>query len=139
MEEDSPEQPVLELTESRRERIQERVTRAVICGEPEETLDQVIQANQLAKNVAEEMIGVARKERLRIIRDHYMRHLRLGSFLVALGMAAIYGVLVLVGFRIPAAEYLGMFISAMGLALVIYGLAGILAAPRKKGSFADKA
>jgi len=139
MEEDSPEQPVLELTESRRERIQERVTRAVICGEPEETLGQVIQANQLAKNVAEEMIGIARKERLRIIRDHYMRYLRLGSFLMALGMAAIYGVLLLAGFRIPTAEYLGMFISAMGLALVLYGLAGILGAPRKKGSYADKA
>lgn len=126
-----------ELSPVRREKIQKRISKAILADETTESVDQIVSVNELCEEHAEEMIRVARKHRVDVIRGIYMRKVRLGSFIVALGVGVVYLIALVVGVVTRPILLLGGLIVGMGLVTIIGGILGIAMAPSKKGSFLD--
>ena len=86
-----------ELTPVRRERIQGKVTKLILQDDEREKLDQLISVNELSETDAEEMISIARKERIDIIRGKCMKSVYLGFLNLFGGVGAIYAFQMLIG------------------------------------------
>ena len=126
-----------ELTQVRRERIQNRITKVVVADESRENLEAIISANEISEADAEDMIRKARKVRNDIIRGVGMRKVWVGGAVMSLGIGALYVFLILTGSLTKAIWVLGGLIVAMGLGMILGGLIGIVMAPTKRGSFVD--
>ena len=126
-----------ELTPVRRERIQNRITKVIVSDEPRKNLEAIISANEISEAVAEEMVRNARKNRIDIIRGIGMRKVWVGGAVMSIGIGALYIFLLLVGTLTKAIWMLGGLIAVMGFGMILGGLAAILMAPAKRGSFID--
>lgn len=126
-----------ELTEVRRERIQNRISKAIIADDPQEKLDQIVAVNELTDEQATAMIQVGRKHRIDLIRGFHMKKLRSGCLILALGIFSLRGFHMFVGMITKPVLILGGLISVLGLILVIQGVLGILLAAGKRGSVED--
>ena len=126
-----------ELSPVRREKIQKRISKAILADEKTESVDQIVSVNELSEADADEMIRVARRHRVDVIRGIYMKKVRLGSFIVALGVAVVYLVAIVAGVITRPILLLGGLVVGTGLVSIIGGILGIAMASSKKGSFLD--
>lgn len=128
-----------ELSPVRREKIQKRISKAILADETTESVDQIVSVNELSETDADEMIRMARRQRVDVIRGIYMKKVRLGSFIVALGVAVVYLVAMVAGVITRPILLLGAMVVGMGLISIVGGIIGIVMAPSRKGSFLDSA
>lgn len=127
-----------EISESRLEAIQKRLTSAVVGDQTEEKINQIISANKLDEAEASQLLKEAKRKRLDIIRGVQMRKVRLGCFVMILGVAALYLVKAISG-RIDLPIFcIAGFILAMGGILLLLGLFGIIFAGSKRGCFLEE-
>ncbi len=124
-----------ELSEERRERIQSRITKAIVADTGQEKIDQIISANELSEEITSELIAEGQRVRLDIIRGLQMKKLRLGLFIMIAGIASIYMVAFVVGSISQPIFYIALFIVALGLAMIVAGVVGIASARKQRGSF----
>ena len=126
-----------ELSSIRRERIQNRLTKAVLSDDGVERLNSIISANELSESDAAEMLQNARRKRIDVIRGVYMRKVWVGAAVLSTGIGAVYLYLLAAGTVSKAVWLLGGIIVLMGLGLALQGVVGIIGAAQRRGSFVD--
>jgi hypothetical protein len=123
-----------ELTPVRRERIQSKLTRLILKDEEQEKINQLIKVNELNDEDAGEMVRIAKKERVDIIRGLCMKNLYLGCLIMILGIGSVYAFGMVVGMVTKPILILAAVLVVLGLCKVVEGVVGIALAPRKKGA-----
>ncbi len=124
---------MIELTPVRKERIQGKITKIILADQGLETINQIIAVNELTEEQANEMVQVARKERINRIRQLQMKGLYLGCVIMILGMAALYTFALLIGHVSRPIWCLTGLLMLMGLWKVVQSIIGIALAGSKKG------
>ncbi|MDF1810605.1 MAG: hypothetical protein P1V20_00250 [Verrucomicrobiales bacterium] len=122
-----------ELTPVRKERIQSKITRIVLQDEGREKLDQVIEVNEVDEVEAQEMIRVARKQRIDAIRSLCMKNIYIGSMVMILGVAVIYSLIIVMGNPSRPIWAVAWFILLLGIWKLTEGVVGIAMAGSRKG------
>jgi hypothetical protein len=123
-----------ELTPVRRERIQGKITKIILQGDDRVKLDKLISVNELSGADAEEMIRIARKERVDMIRGKCMKSVYLGCLNLIGGIGAVYAFLMLIGRLTTPVWILSCLLLVLGAWKVTEGLVGIAMAPMRKGA-----
>jgi hypothetical protein len=129
---------MIELTPVRKERIQGKITKIILADEEPEVLAQIIAVNELTEEQAREMVQVARKERINQIRRGQMKNLYLGCLILLLGLGAVYGFAMLIGYVTKPVWILSLLIMAQGLGCVVLSVVKILLAGLKKGPVGEE-
>jgi len=126
-----------ELTPVRKERIQGKIIKVILADQGVEAINQIIAVNELTEEQANEMIHVATKERIHLIRQLQMTSLYLGCLIMILGMAALYVFAWLIGHVTRPIWLLTVFLMLMGFGKVVQSTVGIALAGSKKGPVVD--
>ena len=127
----------LRLVDPTTHRNYEVILKMVLWDEPKEKIDQKMRVNKIPPVIAEQIYQHARADRIRTIRQHYLKRALLGFFVVLLSSGSLlWSVLKTLG-----AENQIVFIwfapMAWGFWKFFNGTCGFLMADKKTGSVAD--
>ncbi|WAC21048.1 hypothetical protein OVA24_06585 [Luteolibacter sp. SL250] len=120
--------------------IRDGVLRRVMWGEPEAEIMHMLEVNQVPPELAREMYGEARRERLRKLRAWEWRKVWTGALILAAGVLIFStGWFVLEGFRVWGLRVVAVpaLIFGYGLWRFATGLAGLIMAASFTGPVGD--
>ena len=126
------------MTSPKEHRLYEVILKQVLWDEDEAKIRKRLAVNEVPDDLAEAIYQTARKERVHLLRTRSRE-----NFIKGL-VAFLAGAIVLAGFYYRlGALHIGVFAGCCifflaGIALMIVGTLGYLAAPNKKGSVADQ-
>lgn len=119
-------------------RLYDVILKQVLWDEDESKIRRRLSVNKVPEDEAERIIQAARKERLQILRSQSKDQLLKGVVAFLIGSAVCGGFWYRMGvLPIGVIAGSGIFLIA-GLAFILVGSIGYLAAPRKKGSVANE-
>ncbi len=118
------------------DRIYENVLREVIWGTERDEVFQLLQANGIAGQPAEQMFQRARNERVALLRNEGIHKAVKGLLLIAAGVALFCGFWYGLGWIMRPVIVISGLLCAWGIWWAVGGTMEVILAPTKRGSVA---